>query len=273
MTLIASAIVHKSGAAAVNSLKDIVSSCVFDLDATKSASYGGSGQTWANLVSAPADGSSQSAYDFVLGDTNAVTTDDPTFTGSAGSSSAYFALDGGDYFDIASGANTNFLRDMHKTTGGSDLWFAIAFRYVDGGSQNTLFGTQAGSGVGMRVYVASSGDQVNVVQRGGSSSTVSGGTALTDGADHLVVISHSHGGNNTRIWVNTTTKTNVSQTFSTTTSDAANALSVAANGTHGALLANTTRIYAVAMGNAYIDDAEVALIAAEYNSRHGRSYA
>lgn len=65
----------------VTSLKNTLPSCVFDLDATQIASYGGSGQSWQNLVTAPADGSTRGTYDFYVGTNGSSATNDPVFTG------------------------------------------------------------------------------------------------------------------------------------------------------------------------------------------------
>lgn len=117
---------------------------VWDLDATQSASYSGSGTTWHNLVTNPADGSSQSTYDFTIHGT-------PTFTGGAGTSGAYFAMDGASYFEIA-GGNTQFIKDMHKVfpdpvqTYGTVNSFTLilAFRTDAGPTAADLMGTEAG---------------------------------------------------------------------------------------------------------------------------------
>ena len=77
------------GGGVVGSLSDVVDSAVFDIDATQSASYGGTGTTWSNLVASPADGAAQSAYDFQLGD-GADSSTYPTFTGTVGDAAAYF---------------------------------------------------------------------------------------------------------------------------------------------------------------------------------------
>src|SRR5574343_994393 len=103
------------------SLSDVIASAVFDLDATQAASYPGSGTTWSNLVTAPADGSAQTAYDFYRGDGSTSTTY-PTFNGTPGSAAAYWSFDGGDLFDLKSGANTTFLKNAHKSAGGGIGW-------------------------------------------------------------------------------------------------------------------------------------------------------
>lgn len=54
---------------------------IFDLDATIASSYS-SGQTWKNIIAAPADGAAKNAYDFNLGANATVTTDDPIDAGT-----------------------------------------------------------------------------------------------------------------------------------------------------------------------------------------------
>lgn len=90
---------------------------VFMLDAAVSASYSGAGQTWANLTASPADGSSQSDYDFYLGASSAAEGSDPTFVGTAGTDVCYFSCGeapaANKYFTKAA-ANTTFLNGLHK---------------------------------------------------------------------------------------------------------------------------------------------------------------
>ena len=73
------------------SLQSVIASCCCDLDATVAESYNGLGQTWSNLVVSPADGTSQTDYDFYLGGTSGSDATDPIFTGTPGDSGAYFA--------------------------------------------------------------------------------------------------------------------------------------------------------------------------------------
>ena len=115
---------------------------VFELDAGLSASYGGSGQTWANIVTAPADGSGQTAYDFYRGATSGSEGSDPTFNGSAGANSAneYFSFDGGDYLTLA-GSNTTFLNNLHKENA-AFTWYGFLETPSDL-TQFGLFGTKS----------------------------------------------------------------------------------------------------------------------------------
>jgi hypothetical protein len=61
-------------------------------------------------------------------------------------------------------------------------------------------------------------------------------------------------------------------TFNTSTLDAAGALRIGAHTNGNAPVTNGTRIYAVAMGNAFLDDQQAAAILAVYEARHGRDY-
>lgn len=256
------------------SLKDVISSAVFDLDATKSASYSGSGTTWSNLVLSPADASAQTAYDFYTGD-GVTSTKYPTFTGSAGSAAAYWAFDGGDNFYLKSGTNTTFLNTLHKTTGGSDWWAAFTFRMADdGGIGFKFWGTSTG---GSAVYgiadQLTSGDLYRSQQRGAASSLVDSTATLSNGTDYIVISSHSHSGNTTRFWISSTTAESKAHTYSTITNDAAYSLKIASNGLGTQqFLPNGSRMYSFAMGNEYLDNTKAAAIIAHLESRHGRDY-
>ena len=112
----------------VSSLPLIASGMLFHLDATDALSYPGTGQTFANLIENPADGSSKTAWDFYLGDTGSATSTDPSFlthgggAGTAGDNWSFFQVDGGDRFNIK--ANTDFIKKIHKTSE-TDLEFSV----------------------------------------------------------------------------------------------------------------------------------------------------
>lgn len=110
---------------------------IWDLDATQAASYSGTGSTWNNLITSPDDGQAQSAYNFTVEGS-------PVFTGSAGTSGAYWAMDGTGYFQIA-GGNTPTLNQIHQT-GGSSFVVTIALAFATDSSPTpaNLFGTESG---------------------------------------------------------------------------------------------------------------------------------
>lgn len=262
--------------AGCNCLSDVITSAVVDLDATKSASYTGSGQTWANLIAAPADGAAQTDYDMYLGADNTATTDDPTFIGGAGSNAAYFAMDGGDHFSLKSGVNTNFLKNLHKTTGGQDWWAAITIKTVDFTANNTVFSTQSSStGIGLRAHFTASETLANV-QRG-DTTAVGGGSTITTSisSDAIGIVSHSHSQNKTRVWLSRSGSTSVGEefahTYNGTTTDATSALKLSILSTSNRFQ-NGVRVYSFAMGNEYLDNTKAAAIIAHLETRHGRDY-
>lgn len=252
----------------------VVSSCVFDIDATIVDSYSGSGQAWDNIEPNPADGSSQTANDFHIGPTSGSEATDPTFTGTAGDAGAYFSYDGADY-NLFQNSITTFLDGLHKTTGGSDYTVMVAFHYITGSNQ-ILFGNRqaVGANVGILFWMNAATDTIRHTQRGDSAATTvfSTGT-ISGGADHIVGMAHDHSGNNTKFWVGSSTaETPQSQTYNTTTTAASGAPSIGAysNGTLPA--ANGTRIYAVSVFNEYFDDTKAAEVFNQYRARHNRVY-
>jgi len=256
------------------SLADVLASAVFDLDATQSASYPGTGTTWANLVTAPADGSAQTAYDFFTGDGSTSTTY-PTFTGSAGDAAAYWLFDGGDYFKLKSGTNTAFLNALHKTTGGSDWAFVMAwYPPPEDGANDGLFDTRlTGTAEGILIDHNNS-ERITHSQRGDTAlSNVAAVQIVTAETPYLVIVSHSHSTNQTRIWVNTTTAEEFSHTYNTTVDNATNPAIIGSR-TNGSAnrIANGGRVYEVAMFNEYFDNTKAAKIFAALEARHARDY-
>lgn len=250
------------------SLADVIASAVFDLDATQAASYT-SGVTWSNLVTAPADGSAQTAYDFYTGDGSTSTTY-PTFNGSAGDAAAYWSFDGGDYFGLKSGTNTTLINNLSKTTGGSDFWFAVAVKHIDGPSTIGIINTQAtanGAGVSVRFQA---GEIIDLTQRQTANSIGSSVVTATNDTNYLIIASHSHSNNTTRFWINSTTVIEIAHTFNTGTSNASIAMVL---GTLGAgRFASGTFMYSAAMGNEYLDDTKAAAIITALEARHARDY-
>lgn len=254
-------------------LDDVISSVVVDLDATLSDSYGGSGQTLANVIAFPADSSAQTDYDFFRGLTGDASTDDPTFVGSAGDPAAHFLFDGGDIFKLVAGSNPSLFKDMHKTTGGPDFWLAVAFRYVEAGDQ-TLFVTAFSSNFIPQIRIKFSGTDTAEFRQVGDGSQaiqVTHGT-FTTSTDFLLIISHKHSTNKTRFWLNTTTNTEVGQIFKTTTTDPDDTPGLFARGNGGQPMANNTRFYGFYAGNEFLDDTKATDIIDHICTRHNRNY-
>lgn len=257
----------------VVSLEQVVPSTVFDLDATLAQSYPGSGLTWANLATAPADGSAQAAYDFSTG--NGVTpTTYPAFQGSAGSAAAYWSFDGGDYFKIKAGVNTAFLAGLQRTDTG-DWWMALTYRHADNTTNSTFFANKdsaTNSVAGVSFYTTSG--EVLFLRQGNNVVASSAATLPTqiNATDYVIIASCSKANNNVRLWRNTATAANYAWTFGAYTANVATLATIGATPVAASPLLNNARLYSFAMGNQYLDNPQAAAIIAALEARHGRNY-
>ena len=164
-------------------------------DAGLVASHPGAGTTWTNLVAAPADGSSASAYN--------LTSTGTSFSGTAGRRSTTESL----VFNTATSSallfpsQTSFLDSFHKD--GAAFTFAGVFHFVNvSGAQQFLISFAGGGGVGIQFYL-SSGTLVFGLGRGGAGAVTiaTSGTMLTAGAKHFIALSlNENGGANASIF-------------------------------------------------------------------------
>jgi len=257
-------------------LDGVLNSTVFDLDATQSDSYEGTGFLWSNLVARCADGANPDAYDMQCG--NGVHSSTfPSFIGTAGTQSAYWLMDGGDYFQLETGTNTDFCNGLHKTSGGPDWWAAITFRSAaDDGTTTGLISTEATTTqTGIRITHQAS-EVIALIQRGDTATTSAiGSTVLSGSNNHIVIVTRDHGLGKTSIFVDGTTPQILDHSFNTSTSAPSGILSIGVLATNptGGYLDNGTRIYSVAMGNTTIGPTEAQKIITHLNARHGRTYA
>jgi hypothetical protein len=245
---------------------NIVSSCVFDLDATLSASYIGTGANLENAEQSPADGELQSEYDFGTG------AGAPTFIGTHGSKNAYFSFNA-DSFE-ADNALSAFLDSLHKTTGGTDFGFVMTV-YVKDGNQVFCGNKEAGgANIGVYMYTLAATDDLYLGQRGDSAAvTVQSTIPLTLNAWNFIAVSHSHSTNITKLWVNTTVGQAISHTFDTTTTTASAANFMIGSYGDGTLpLATDSMMRGFQCFNSYLTDANISSIVTELNRRHGTSY-
>jgi len=120
---------------------------VYRLDAGLSASYSGSGQTFADSLG-------NAAYDHWLGSDSVSGGSDPTFNGVAGANTnaEYFSGDGGDFFTIK--ANTTFVNSLHKDNA-IFTWYGFV-NTPTSTATGMLCGSTGGSlGVGIYIYLNS----------------------------------------------------------------------------------------------------------------------
>ena len=256
-------------------LDAVIASTEFHLDATKTASYGGSGQTWANGVAAPASGAAQTDYDYWFGFDATVAAADYAFTGSAGDPAAYMLADGAtDLFFMKAAGNTTFLDNVGKTTGGTPFWIVYAWRHIDGSTKINMATNAAAGNRGYRLE-STAGESLQFQQRGDTTNVAHTIGALTNGSDYLAVYSSPAGGGTVRTALNAATFTEATHTWDATSTAPASRLTIAAEPDFGSPLPQNTRIYAVAMGNGYLTDALLAKIVEYFEHEtvgHNRNY-
>lgn len=254
------------------SLQDVVPSCVFDLDATQSASYGGSGTTWANLVASPADGSAQTSYNFTFGD-GADSATYPTFNGTAGDSAAYFSFDGGDYFSCLE-TITAFTENVSKTTGGQPFTAVMCYQTFDSGVDQVVLangGNSSGSEIGYR-FGQNRGGTGRAFLRLAGASSVTNALLLSSTADPSV-------GDNVLQYCAKDATTNYKLgiaggevTGTTVAGGTSYANWVIGARPDGFPVSSGFRIYSIAVFNEVLDADQLAAVKAALGARHGRTY-
>lgn len=140
----------------------------FHFDPGHVDSYPGTGQTWFDLTA--------NNYDLQLGDTSGAEASDPTFTGSAGSLTAYWAFDGGDRFEWAAHSGS-----LMRLIGRTDTAFTFeCFVYFgDSAGTQAVFTNAFASGEN-GVYL----EYDNVDQRIGLRALDPGATSYDFGSTH-----------------------------------------------------------------------------------------
>lgn len=99
-----------------------------------------SGQTWANSVAVPADGSPQTSYDYFLGSSSSPAADDPTITNSGGDA-AYWLFNGSQFFTetLAAASMPAFLQTMHHAGKKWTIEIWMQWAGILGGNVNPVF--------------------------------------------------------------------------------------------------------------------------------------
>ncbi len=254
-------------------LDDVIPSVCGDLDATIADSYSGSGQTWANLIASPADGSAQTDNDFWLGFTGTPSTDDPTFTGTPGDPAAYFNHDGLDYLTTKNLSAALTLSNAHKTDQ-AGTWIAVTYKVAPATSNaDSIWGNRVGA-TDHALQIKQNG---SLLQSNGSATAVKSGlfSNMPAATDVIIIVSWDGTAttNNIRAWRNSRTKTESSAAFGATTTAGSNSFSVMASNNGTGTMNLDTRLYGMAWGNAFIDDADAVAIIDHLNARHERTYA
>lgn len=253
------------------SLHDVDSSCVYDLDATESASYGGSGQVWNNLVTSPADGSAQSVYNYNRGASSSSSTDDPTFNGTAGDNAAYWSTDGGDKFTSANGSTPTFINNLAKSSSADPCTVLITLSHAN--NQYSAWGTSSYPGYGISIQFYAGTWYIDRYY-GSSYDRVSFSDASSYATRRVLAVAF-----NVRTGTCTYKRALNSRTFSSPSTfgsgtDNTNATNNAQILSTGSALADpNSRIYSVAVFNTMLSDSALSGCIDALNARHGVTYA
>ncbi len=261
---------YKYAAAGCTAIYGTVNSELFEVDATCANSYSGSGTSWKNINATPADSSSQSAYDFT-------TESSPTFTGTAGSSSAYWLMNGSNYFQL-SGSLTTAIKNMTKTTGGQAVTVIMALGTPSslGGGNFSIMGDigDASTGTGFRTLVTAGAGTIFFYLLNGSGHNSNLGVNLSTSTDYLVALTVDDTGGTLGLAVNANSFTSKTLPSATNTNNPDGVFEIGGSGI-GAVGAvpNNTKIYGFYMFNAVLSNSNLASVVSILNTRHGRTYA
>lgn len=256
------------------SLQDAIASACMDLDVTKAASYDGSSQEWLNLVTAPADGSDQSDYDYNVGTTSGSDGNDPTYNGTgAGDIAGFWGFSTGDYFTIKT-PNPVLLNNSGRS-GGQSGWAVVTWRTSDTSGNVFLFDTRNSSGDADGNSWRKSGaeKQQAIIDN-------TGGIVVPTGADTIplttdVILIYSWNGTNATFWTGSATGDEVAGVIPSDTTLNSNQvanLMAAFSGANTPDTGTDTRLYSFAFGNEYLNDTKAAAIIDFYETRHSRDY-
>lgn len=267
---------HASGATGIQA---VVPSAVYQLDATVTGSYSGSGQSWLNMIQSPADGSTQATYDHWLGTTSSVEpTLDPVFVGVAGTSSNYWTMTGTCGFTCKN-TQSAFLQNIPLSTAGQDFWLAMAFRQTTLAANAFIFDTSQNAstpGFRLAINITTGTNTLRLEGSGVSLGSTTSTYTLTAGTDYLFVGTYSHSTNTVNFYLNSRT---ITENHAYTQSANANKGTVAAavgqpnGGAFGGGNGAVGRLYGISMGNTFCSNTDVNNMVTYYNALHGRTYA
>lgn len=269
---------YGSGGGGTDLQSDVPSTC-YCMEASRTNSYSGSGVTWSNNIAAPADGSAQTDFDVYRGD-GATSSTYPAFNGTAGTPGAYFSNDGGDYFLSKQVTNVSpgFLRKMQRTDDTVGFWMAFAFRAATAMAFRNFQNVNSNAQYGVSLLGTSTILQFNRNRNSTPQSTslLTGAGTFNNGTDYLVIVSMDAARNNFRVWKNTRTAVNVSNSgiWTAVTTDASNRFAYGTNyPTINAFDSSGQRYYGSAGGNAYIDNTAAGKIFDYFNASTGITFA
>ena len=252
-------------------MSDINSAAEFDLSATLSSSYGGTGQSWDNIITSPASGAAQGIYDAFLGTDGTVQTSDPTFTGTANDPAAKFVHDSGDLYRIP--VMSTILEQIHRTDIAQDFTFLWALHTATAGSTMNLMwgGGHNASNEGFYIRVESAGNlQLNQRGDSGSSNIKSATSFVPAETDVILCVSYDHTSGVATFRAGSSKET-VTQALNTCVTDAPQGY-IDLMGYVGGGTGSAVDVYGIQFYNKSLSDAEYSAIVDQWEIRDERTY-
>ncbi len=229
---------------------------IFSIDARDASSYGGTGTTVSNTIASPDDGAAQTAYDFTLNGGMSFVDGNPD----------YFEYDGDGLIQI--GANTQFVKDMMKTTGGEAWTMAFDFNLGDTASNQMLASNRTSSSAfGFDIQVSSSGAVTLFSGDGSSNNFYQASLGVTALTRNVLIISYDPSTLAVTFWLNSDT---VSDTGNVSTHTAigepSQLLTIGARSNGGSDINDGGRQYGGRLYSGVADNANAAAIRAELDA-------
>ena len=172
------------------------------------------GQTLQNQIAAPADSSTQTAYDAFLGSSTSTGTDDPTFVAASGGVPAYFRNDGGDSIQTVS---TDFLKTLSLNKSWSYAMLIKAPSVWTAGTVPVLFGAGANvaSNPGIQARYVVNNNQIRIATADGSTGPSVNLTATLPTSGYIMVaMTYDASTKTLTFYINSTTSLTVPATTS-----------------------------------------------------------
>jgi hypothetical protein len=209
-----------------------------------------SGDTWANQIVTPADGSAQTASDVWVGSGASPGSTAPTFDEN------HWNFDGGDYF-APKNANPTLMGNIHK---GTSSW-TIGVKIQTGSllkTINTMIGTAATTGDYGFIFRSDSGGNVKFDQYNGVSLITKQVTAVNADTVYDLIVAYDHITNIVKIAVNSITWTEFSPSGWTITSQAASHnFCISANGGTNGRMASGVHLFGIWISNKCLTEPEL----------------
>jgi hypothetical protein len=250
----------------LDSLVNVDESCVLDVDARLVNSFVDlDSQYWIDTVS---------GNKFTLGSDATVSTDDPTFNGSIGSSEANFSFDGGDYFKADAGIMAlDQVLKAHRTDASNPITYVLEFKTALFPKSMGLFSTVIYGGVSAGFEIRLSGSEVlQFIQYNGTDVETINTVTLEENTEYIVALRFDSGDDVFSYSINGGDFISASYSPETSTADTTGTLYIGARGNGSAPLTLGNEVKHVSIYDKLLSNTELKNIVRALQLRNGQSF-